>query len=264
MHSIFLTTTKLSRTNTALCCGGSGEQIFQDNCLVIKRHINCIDSNCFDEWYIGPGGSLIFEGFVYLKPHSITSPLITNIVFKQDARLSRDAFFSKTANSNMYKNYVLFCYKDSNVEKFAKRYGFKFHTLDEFIKPKDKISEHWVCSYSNNVLVEKSNCFLRVNEDRFIFCKRAEKRNGDYIFIESPFIKDSFKKGIDTFIKAFSSVATPREKEKYVFNTGSQLFLTISLNKKNLRKYLLALQKAFKDTAVENYLRYFDETDDGF
>ena len=256
MHSIFELRTTLSRTDTSLCFG-SGVTIFRENCLVIDKHINCIESGCFDEWYIGPGGSLIFKGFIDLKPNSIISPLITDIVFEQDARISDDAFFSKTVNADLYKNYTFYSYKGSEVEKYANVHGFTFHLLEDFSRPKEITFDCGVCRYASSITFTMNNYYLNINEDRFIFYKKAEKRNGDYLFVESPFVRDSFKKEVVEFINEFLAISTNKEKEKYVCDLGEQLFLAISLNKKNSKKYLGALQKAFKDKEIENYINYF-------
>ena len=255
MHSIFEARTTLRRINSGF--GFAGKQIFHDNCIVIGDDINVIDTDCFSSQYIGLGGPLIFKGFVCLEPRSITSPLITDIVFEGDASISEDAFFSKTANSEMYNNYTLFCRMGSAVEKFAKSHGFRFRTLNEFNKPDSNACNCLTYNEAKVIIIKNHSCFLSINADGFVFCKRAEKRNANYVFYQSPFIKDSFKESADGFMDAFQSIATKREKEKYDWVLPNRILLEIFLNKRNAKKYLSALEIAFKDKEIEKYIMYF-------
>ena len=258
MHSIFLSRTELSRIDTTLCFI-PGLRLFNDGRLVVNEDIHTIATACLDEYYIGPGGTLVFKGFIRLAPRSITSPLITDIVFEQDAEISEDAFFSETVNSNLYKNYTLYCRKDSEVEKFAEEHGFDFRDIADYPKRRVDGFECWVCGYDNNITIEAKNHRLDINEDRFVFSKRSEKRNGDYLFVQSPYVRDSFKSQVANFIQAFLSMSTQEEKDECAGSQGRQLFLTIALNAKNSNHYLAALRNAFKDSEIEDYLDYFIE-----
>ena len=258
MHSVFDVIGRLKRIDTGLCYGG-GTDIFKDGVIFIDDHINVIGTNCFDEYYIGPSCPIIFKNIVFLEPYSITSPLITEIVFMVDANLSPRAFYSKTVNSDLNKNYILYGPKDSNVEKYAKKHGFVFRTLDNFVKPNNNKPQCWICDYDSNIIITKDDYCLTVNEDRFIFYKKAKERNGDYIFVQSPYAEDSFKKEVKVFINEFMNCSTSIQRERYCWKPSRQVFLTISLNEKDTEKFLTTLLKAFKGTDVENYLSYLED-----
>lgn len=131
MHSnIGLKDGFLFRENTNLCLGGGWSRSIKvlNNCLILDDKVKTITANCFGKTFIGPGKAIIFEGFIDLKNEAITSKQFKHIVFKKDAFIEEEAFFSKLDNND----YTLYCFKGSNVEQFALTHGFKFKTLKEF------------------------------------------------------------------------------------------------------------------------------------
>ena len=131
MHSnIGLKDGLLFRENTNLCLGGGWSRSIKalNNCLILDDKVKTITTNCFGKTFIGPGKAIIFEGFINLKNEAITAPQFKHIVFKKDAFINEKAFYSKQGHID----YILYCFKGSNVEQFALTHGFKFKTLKEF------------------------------------------------------------------------------------------------------------------------------------
>ena len=131
MHSnMGLKDGRLFRGNTNLCLGGGWSRSIKvlNNCLILDDKVKTITTNCFSKIFIGPGKAIIFEGFITLESEAITTKQFKHIVFKKDAFINEKAFFSKQGNND----YILYCFKGSNVEQFALAHGFKFKTLKEF------------------------------------------------------------------------------------------------------------------------------------
>ena len=256
MHNIFRVERHLTKTTTSLCVGGgSGSVIFSANGVIVKNDISCIDENCFDERYIGPGGYLIFKGFVKVGPHTITSPLFKDIVFEQDASLNENAFFSKLVNSNLYKNFILYSKKGGNVERFAKEHGFTFKELNNFKISSNGNNSSLVCQYKRNIELRGQTKILYVNEDRFIYAKKAKTKNGEYVFYQSPFIKDKYLKEVETIINRFG------KDEKHMTLRGfDQKWFFIKLNFFNYKKYMTVFEKFFYNTELYTYLKHFKRT----
>lgn len=145
MHSnIGLKDGLLFRNNTNLCLGGGWSKSIKvlNNCLIIDNKVKTIKTNCFGKTFIGPGEAIIFQDYIYLQSESITSPQFKHIVFKKDASIDDKAFFSKEPHNE----YILYCYKGSNVEKFAIEHRFVFKTLEEF-SYKKKIHRYHYTDY---------------------------------------------------------------------------------------------------------------------
>lgn len=251
MHNIFGVERHLSKITTSLCVGGgSGSVIFSANGVIVKNDISCIDENCFDKRYIGPGGYLIFKGFVKVGPHAITSPLFKDIVFEQDASLNENAFFSKLVNSNLYKNFILYSKKGGNVERFAKEHGFTFKELNSFKLSSDSNNYCLVCQYKRNIEFSRGTKRIYVNEDRFIFLDKAKKKNGNYVFFQSPFINGKYLKEAETILNHYE-----KDKKHMLYTGIDQKWFYVTLNIFNVKKYVAVLEKTFGHTEVFKYLR---------
>lgn len=250
MHSIFRTERRLVKSTTALCFGSNTDSIaFKNNGVVINKDITVVSKGCFDEHYIGPGGFIIFKDFIRLEPESITTPLFKEIVFENDGWIDDNAFFSNCVNSNLNKNYILYGPKDSHVKEFAEKNGFAFKELPKFNGSKEGTHYTLVCQYKRNIKISKGSCALSINEDRFIFVKKARKRNADYIYYQSSFIRDQFLKEVESIINRFET------DKKYMSYTGTdQKWFYIQLNLLNTKRYMQIFDEVFKNTEVIKYL----------
>ena len=256
MHSnIGLNDGLLFRRNTNLCMGGGWSKSikFLNNCLYIDSDVKTISTDCFGFDLIGPGKAIIFEDFISLQKESIASPQFRHIVFKNDAFIDGKAFFSKQCNSNLYKHYVLYCYKGSNVEKFADKHGFKFETLDKFNYKNKTNSSLYCISYTTWLSFKCHNYHLFIGEDYAYLIKQAKEENGDYMYYQIPFSRSQFVTPIKQFIQLFVETATEEEKRKLCDNRY------LCLKGETALKYLNLLEKCFKNTELIKKWKYLSK-----
>ena len=263
MHSVFIQKVKLCRFSTSLCYDSRPSYVnFSNKGVVIdNKGVTSISKGCFNENYIGPGGSLSFKSFITLEKESVTSPLFKDIIFENDASIDVNAFFSRVVNSNLYKNYTLYCYKGSKVEQFALKHGFTFKELSEVNIDNHNNKVVLTSSYRQNIRVVRYPYELLINEDRVVFIKTALKRNVDYIYYQTPFIRNKYSNETKLFIEAFLKLLN-KKRLKWLFDTGNQKWLTIKINKKTELKYMPLLEDIFKNTDVINYIQYFKKEEE--
>ena len=250
MHSnIGLKEALLYRGNTNFCFGGGWSKSINvlNNCLVIDKQVKEIKKDCFGMTFIGPGETIIFEDYVVLQRESITSGQFKHIVFKKDALIDDRAFFLKNCNSNLHHNYTLYCYENSNVERFAHKYGFKFKKLEEFNYKKKVKRYHYTSSYRNWISFVCGRVHLYFTDDYADIIKEAYRENGEYVYYRIPCVEKQFAKSIKAFINEFANIANDEEKEHLIIS-GENNYLR--LEGEATLKYTNLLIKYFKNHEI--------------
>ena len=69
-----------------------------------------------------------------------------------------------------------------------------FKELSDFKQTLDGNNHSLTCQYKRNIEFSRGTKRIYVNEDRFIFLDKAKKKNSNYVFYQSPFIKDKYLK----------------------------------------------------------------------
>ena len=240
----------LSRGNTSICVAGGWSKSIKviDNSLYIDSDVKTIKCDCFGYTFIGPGAALIFEDYVALEHYSITSPQFKHIVFKKDASIDEKAFFLKECNSNLYKHYVLYCYRGSSVEKFAIEHGFKFKTLDKFEHKKKKSFPPYCNSSWCWLSFRYKDYRLYIGEDDADLIKQAKEENGYYLYYHIPFKRKQYTEQIKKFLQLFRDTA-PEEDKKHLLGD-----CYLILKGETVLKYFKLLEKCFKnDELIEKF-----------
>ena len=263
MHSNLYTIKHLHSSATSLCLGGGRFGVnnkLGKNILSINEDINVIDKDCFNKSYIGPETTIIFEGYIHLEAESITSGQFKKLVFKHDAVINKDAFFSKECNSNLYKNYTLYASKGSNVERFAKAYKFNFKEINEYSDEKSDIGDF--VSITNepflHLIVQNNDSKLFIGNSRAHFTRKAKRKNGDYTLYESICCLNQFNEAIETFFAYIRNNKLDKECDYYEFNSKDHSKdIQVIIDEAKLYLFLDKLKECFKNFEISNYFDSF-------